>query len=172
MPVPGLTLERFDPARHRALLVPLTELLHQAYRPLANAGFRYSASHQGPEVTRKRLSRGEGWLAWMEGALVGTVSLDPGTPDNPCEYYRRPGVYHFGQYAVRSDLQRRGIGRALLEHLEARTLALGGTELALDTAEGASVLIQTYGRHGYAPVGQVQWQSTNYRSVVMAKRLA
>ena len=47
----------------------------------------------------------------------------------------------------------------------------GAAELALDTAEPARHLIDWYTRLGYRFIEYAQWDVTNYRSVVMSKRL-
>ncbi len=149
----------------------LTELLHQAYGQLARAGFRYLATHQDEAMTRQRLESGHPFVAVLDGLVVGTVTLYPPQPDSPCELYRQSGVYCFGQFGVRPDLQRGGIGRRLVDHLEAAARGLGATQLALDTAEGATHLVQWYERLGFQFAQYVQWDVTNYRSVVMSKPL-
>jgi GNAT superfamily N-acetyltransferase len=68
-------------------------------------------------------------------------------------------------------LQRGGIGGRLVAHLEAKARELGSTCLALDTAEGATHLVQWYERLGFRFVQHAQWDVTNYRSVVMSKSL-
>ena len=55
--------------------------------------------------------------------------------------------------------------------IEQRALQQGATELALDTAEGATHLIRWYERLGFRFIQHVSWDETNYRSVVMSKRL-
>jgi GNAT superfamily N-acetyltransferase len=149
----------------------LTVLLHLAYGQLAQAGFRYLATHQDEATTRQRLESGHPFVALLGGQIVGTVTLYSSQPDSPCELYRRPGVFCFGQFGVRPDLQRGGIGRALVAHLERKARELGAIELALDTAEGATQLVQWYERLGFCFVQHVQWDVTNYRSVVMSKAL-
>ena len=149
----------------------ITELLHRAYAPLAQAGLRYLATHQSAEVTRERLTSGHPLVALREGTIVGTATLYPPDAASPCELYRQPGVYCFGQFAVSPELQRGGIGRQLIEHLEAVARQQGATELALDTAEGAVHLVEWYRRLGFRPVQYVDWEVTNYRSVVMSKTL-
>ncbi|WP_312116724.1 hypothetical protein [Brevibacillus reuszeri] len=42
---------------------------------------------------------------------------------------------------------------------------------SLDTAEGAHHLIRYYSARGYRHVDYVQWNETNYRSVLMSKKL-
>jgi len=171
MDITKLQIKLFREEEHLHLVPELTELLHEAYKPLADKGFRYTATYQPPEKTLERLSRGESYLAFWGEELVGTISLYPPTPNIRCEYYRKDGVYHFGQYAVKPTFQKRGIGNALLQFIEKRTKTLGGEELSLDTAEGAAELIAIYQRQGYRIVANTQWSSTNYLSVVMAKEI-
>ena len=150
----------------------LTDLLHRAYGQLAQAGFRYLATHQDEATTRQRLAAGHPLVAVLDGEVVGTVTLYPPQPDSPCELYRQSGVFSFGQFGVRPDLQRGGIGRRMVERLEAAARELGAARLALDTAEGATHLVEWYQRLGFHFVQYVQWDVTNYRSVVMSKPLS
>ena len=76
---------------------------------------------------------------------------------------------HFGQFAVEPALQRSGIGTRLVGYVEAAARTAGCTALALDTAEGATHLVRWYERLGFRAVGHVNWNVTNYRSVVMCK---
>lgn len=158
--------------RSRVDEVPaLTSLLHRAYAPLAARGLRYVASHQTETTTRDRISRGECWVADLDGAAVGTVTWYRTTPDSDCGHYRRTDVAHFGQYAVEPHLQGRGIGAALLGQVERRAAEEGFAHLACDTAEPATDLIALYERRGFRRVGTVRWESVNYRSVVLSKPL-
>jgi len=152
----------------------LTELLHRAYGPLAEMGFNYFATHQTAEQTRKRIDGGHCAVAERGGRLVATVTwYDVARhKDTNCPpLYRRPGVAHFGQFAVEPALQRSGIGTRLVGHVEAAARSAGCTTLALDTAEGATHLVRWYERLGFRTVGHVHWNITNYRSVVMCKEL-
>lgn len=166
-----LKIERFDVTQHSLWVAPLTELLHEAYAGLVLKGFQYVASHQLPERTLERLTRGEAFLAFWDGNLAGAISLDIPKQDSPCEYYRRAGLVHFGQFAVKPAYQGHGIARRLLQHMEQRAKELGASQIVMDTAEGALELIAMYERHGYRVVAETQWTSTNYRSVVMAKNI-
>jgi GNAT superfamily N-acetyltransferase len=150
----------------------LTRLLNRAYKVLAEMGFRYVATWQGPDITRERVQKGECWLAiGDEGAIVGTIGLYPPAPDDLAAHYRQPGVFSFGQFAIEPALQRTGLGSRMLDHVEKRARELGAQELALDTSEGAHHLIRYYEKRGYEFVEWVQWKETNYRSVIMSKRL-
>jgi GNAT superfamily N-acetyltransferase len=167
----NLKITLFKEKVHASLVPELTEMLHLAYKPLAERGFRYSATHQPPETTLKRLKYFESYLAHWDGQLVGTIALMKWNPDSPCEYYRKEGVYHFGQFAVKPGFQGRGIANQLLWVIEERVRKLSGKELALDTAEGAGELIEMYRRHGFKAVSTTKWASTNYQSIIMTKEL-
>ena len=149
----------------------ITALLHAAYAELAAQGFRYVASHQDDDVTRRRMDRGTALLVEREGRLLATVTLYPPRPDAFVPWYRNPGVFYFGQFGVLPSEQGGGIGRRLMNELEARALAAGAAELALDTAEGAERLVAVYERRGYTIVDRVDWPSTNYVSVILSKSL-
>ena len=154
-------------------LVVLTALLHRAYRPLAERGLRYLATHQDVEMTRRRCAAGDCFLAEQSGRLVGTITLAYFNPAKPkgTAWYDRAGVAHFMQFAVEPELQRQGIGSLLIEAVEQRAAARGMAEIALDTAEPAGDLIAFYTRRGYRFIDHVQWSVTNYRSVIMSKRI-
>jgi GNAT superfamily N-acetyltransferase len=149
----------------------ITALLHAAYGSLAITGFRYLASHQDDGMTLHRLRSGIPFVAESGGAIIGTVTLYRPSPTSLCEWYRQPAVYHFGQFAVRPDLQRQGIGSRIYEHVEVFARSLGIAELALDTAEGALHLRRWYERLGFRFVQFVSWNETNYRSVILSKTL-
>ena len=160
------------PLRGDDAIPPITRLLHDAYAPLAAMGLRYTATHHNDDVTRSRLGRGLSWVAELDGEIVGTVTLYPDTTDSSgCAWYQTPGVFSFGQSAVRPDLQGKGFGGELIALLEKEASARGATELALDTAEGALHLIRRYEKLGFRFIGFMDWSSTNYRSVVLSKDL-
>ncbi|NUP06788.1 MAG: GNAT family N-acetyltransferase [Polyangiaceae bacterium] len=152
----------------------LTTLLHRAYAPLAAAGLRFGATQQTEDETKQRALGGECYVAELDGVIVGTITLrSPG----PCaihdrvKLYADPGVYAFEQLGIEPVHKGRGIGKALMDHVEGRAKALGGARIACDTSERATQLVEMYVRRGYEIVDTVQWDETNYRSVVLAKRL-
>jgi len=159
--------------RHRKEddIAPITGMLHAAYAPLAAMGLRYTATHQDDKVTLSRLERGIAFVAELDGVIVATVTLYAPEPDSSCEWYRRPEVYSFGQFGVRPDLQRGGVGLRLLHLMEQQAREHGARELALDTAEGAHHLRDWYARCGYREVERVSWGNTNYTSVILSKTL-
>jgi GNAT superfamily N-acetyltransferase len=152
-------------------MAALTDLLHRAYAPLAAAGLRFLATHQDEKTTAERCAEGECWVAELDGRVAGTIVWRAGKPGK-CAWYGRPGVAVFGQFAVEPSLQKAGLGARLLDHVERRVRDAGFSELACDTAEGATDLIAYYTRRGFEPVDSVCWDVTNYRSVILSKPLA
>ena len=152
-------------------LESLTSLLHRAYRPLLEMGLNYKATRQDVATTKRRVEEGICFVAELEGRIVGTVTLSFEPTDWINDYYRKAGVWRFGQFAVEPDLQGKGIGRRLLSHIERHASDAGAVELALDTAVPAVHLIEYYERHGYRTVDSCQWPGHTYESVVMSKRL-
>ena len=149
----------------------ITELLHRSYAQLAEMGLRYMATHQDDRVTIKRLTDGKSFLAEGGGRIVGTVTCYDSDLTSGSPYLDRVGVGHIGQFGVLPDYQRRGIGRRLFDRAEYYARQIDLDEVALDTAETATHLIEWYKRLGYRFIEYVSWDVTNYRSVVLGKRL-
>jgi len=149
----------------------ITEILHQAYAQLADLGFRYHASWQCDNVTLKRLSKGISFVALNTQKIVGSISLYTPPDVSGCTWYDRGDVAYFGQFGVDPAFQKTGIGSLLLAAVEQEARTVGVPNLALDTAEGATHLIELYGRLGYSFVGYADWDVTNYRSVICNKEL-
>jgi GNAT superfamily N-acetyltransferase len=149
----------------------LTDLLHRAYAELAEMGFRYTATYQSVDVTRDRCMSGTGLVAQRGGRVVGTVTYYGPRRAGGAEWYDRPDVASFGQFAVEPDLRGLGIGSLLMDAVEAMAVKDRAAEIACDTAEGASHLIALYERRGYRLVGTVDWRDTNYLSVILSKSL-
>ena len=117
------------------------------------------------------LSSGIALVAELDSQVVGTATLYLPPAQTGCAWYDRKDVARFGQFGVEPDIQGNGIGSLLLEELESTTVAEGVPNLALDTAEGAERLIRMYERRGYRVVCHADWDITNYRSVIMNKKL-
>ena len=152
-------------------LEELTDLLHRAYRVLADMGLRFLATHQDVATTKRRVSAGHCFVAELDGKVIGTICYYEPSRKSGCDYYKKKGVAHVGQLAVEPKQQRLRIATRLMLHAENFARERGMHELALDTAEPAIHLIEWYARMGYRVVGHQQWEVTNYRSVIMSKVL-
>ncbi len=153
-------------------LEDLTALLHRAYKALADMGLRYLATHQSVDVTRHRVNRGTCFVAVYEKRIAGTITCYDSDHTRGSPWMDKPGVGHLGQMAVEPELQGRGLGTRLMQHAEAHARKVGVEALALDTAEQAEHLISWYRRLGYSFIEYANWDVTNYRSVVLGKRLS
>jgi predicted N-acetyltransferase YhbS len=152
-------------------LEELTILLNRSYKKLADKGFRFLASHQDVDMTRKRLEKNMGFVVKKEGKIIATICYHPPGTTKGHHYYERPGVASFGQFAVAPELQNSGIGSCLMDFVERKAIEDGAEEMVLDTAEGASDLFNFYSKRGYRIVEYAQWDVTNYRSVILSKKL-
>lgn len=157
----------------------LTALLHASYASLAAQGWNFTAVDQSVDVTRDRLAGAQGFVAELDGRLVGTVAVRGPKPagetyiaDAPPALYTTPGTAILSQLGVHPDCRGQGVGERLIAAAEAWALAQGFTQIALDTAEPAIALRRRYERRGYVTVGAVQWQGKTYASVLMVKALA
>jgi GNAT superfamily N-acetyltransferase len=148
----------------------LTDLLHRAYKPLADMGLHFVATHQSENTTRGRIRHGC-FVAELDGQVIGTIAYHPPGTNYGCIWYDRNDIAYFGQFAVEPALQRTGIGSQLIKHVEDFARLDGATELGFDTSEHATHLIEYYRKRGYRFVQHVTWDEVNYRSAVMSKRL-
>jgi GNAT superfamily N-acetyltransferase len=149
----------------------LTELLHRSYKALADMGLNYVATYQDISITRKRTSQGVAFVAELKGALVGTIVYTRPENTHIPRQNPIPQAGKLNQLAVEPGLQGLGIGKRLFIHAEEYARAHGASALALDTAESAAHLVSWYERMGYKFVEYIQWDITNYRSVVLVKYL-
>jgi GNAT superfamily N-acetyltransferase len=151
----------------------ITELLHRAYKPLADLGMRYLASYQDDGETLNRIMSGRCFLALDSTKIVGTITYY--TPDiNKIHWppiYQESGVAHFGQFAIDPSYQKNGIGTMMMNHVEYFAVSEGNRVMCFDTSENAHPLIDYYTKRGYHFAVYHQWEVTNYRSVIMQKSL-
>jgi len=149
----------------------LTGLLHRAYRTLADQGLRYLATHQDVATTLRRVGQGTAFIAKRRGDLIGTITYRK--PENTPipKLTPIPLAGSLGQLAVEPQYQGMGLGRRLFVYAEQFARTQGVNALVLDTAESATQLISWYERMGYEFVEYVQWEVTDYRSVVLVKFL-
>jgi GNAT superfamily N-acetyltransferase len=149
----------------------VTSLLNLAYKPLAENGFQYLASTQDNTITLQRIQDGQCYVAMLEEQLIGTLTYyDPSTCKG-CNWYDNEFVASFGQFAVHPRHQGKGIGSEMIVTIERIAKMDGARELAVDTAEGVSVLIDFYKKRGYRFIEYADWDVTNYRSVILSKRI-
>ena len=79
-----------------------------------------------------------------DGALLGSVWLEPKTPD----------VWYLGMFTIRPEVQSRQLGRALLHEAEAFAAARGARRMRMTVITVREELIAWYERRGYARTGE------------------
>lgn len=151
-------------------IAEITRLLHRAYAKQVAMGLRPLAGRQDESVTRRRVGSGECYVA-VDGSqrIVGVIILNEQEPDEGPQWFTRPGVASFSQLAVDPDTQGAGLGRRLLETVEARAAELGNVELALSMAEPDTDLRDFYLKRGFRVIQTWKWPYTNYLSLIMSK---
>jgi GNAT superfamily N-acetyltransferase len=82
----------------------------------------------------------------MNGALLGTVWLDPG----------KNGVWGLGLLTVRPDLQNRQLGRTLLTAAEDFAKERGAHRIRMTVVNVRKTLIAWYERRGYTLTGETK----------------
>ena len=150
----------------------LTLVLNRAYKQLADMGLKYVATHQDSSITFERIEHAHCLVAMQGEKIVGTISFYPPGNKMVCNWYKKDGVGVIGQFGVLPELQGSGLGKRLLDEVELyASKQKEVTEVALDTAEKADHLIAMYANRGYEFVEHVDWEQTNYRSVIMSKTI-
>lgn len=159
------------PLQDHDSLEDLTTLINRAYQRLAKLGLKYVATWQGVDITTRRANEGDCFLAVSGEAILGTIVYHDQALTQGCEWYDRPDVCSFHQFAVEPKFQNYGLGSALMDKVEQSGRDSGAAEIALDTAEQAAHLIEYYKKRGYRHVGFADWKETNYRSVILSLSL-
>ena len=149
----------------------LTELLNDSYKSLADMGFNFTASFQDVDGTSERINRGKCFVAIDINKLVGTVCFYSKEKKGKATWYEKNNVAYYGQLAVLPKYQKKGIGSRLIELVENEAIINEAEEIAIDTAEGATYLINFYKKRNYRFVEFANWPTTNYRSVILSKKI-
>ena len=151
----------------------LTQLLHKSYKVLADMGLNYVAATQDHSITLNRARHAyKCYIGMYKNKIVSTISLYSPEPSDKSSWYNKDFVAKIGQFAVEPELQKYGIGSKMMDIVEEEARRIKNVrELALDTAETAHHLIDFYKKREYRYVETIQWDVTNYKSVVLSKAL-
>ncbi|HMQ79679.1 MAG TPA: GNAT family N-acetyltransferase [Ignavibacteria bacterium] len=163
------TIRLFDESRDS--VEELTDLLHRAYKRLADMGLNFIATFQSVEYTRNYLKKGECYILESEGKLMGTVFYYTSMWDDAPEIYKDPDSVLIGKFAVEPELQKLGLGSMLMDFVESLASERKKKRVVLDTSEKALHLIDYYNKRGYEYRHHWQWPDVNYKSVVLSKEL-
>ena len=151
----------------------LTHLLNKSYKVLADMGLNYVAACQNCDITSKRARDAyKSYIGIHKNKIVSTISLYSPKSSDKGSWYSRDFVAKIGQFAVEPELQKYGIGNKMMDFIENEARNMKNIkEIALDTAETAYHLINFYKKRNYRYIETIQWDETNYKSVVLSKIL-
>lgn len=149
----------------------LTQFLHRSYKELADMGLRFLATHQDVSVTMNRISKGQCYIIEDIGKIIATICYYNVDRTKGANWYDKDKVASLTQFAVDPFYRKKGLGNILMDIVENRARDEGAEEIALDTSEHAHHLIEYYKRRGYRFIEYQQWNVTNYRSVILSKKL-
>lgn len=164
----NLQIRRLQPGDS---LDDLTGLVHRAFAPLGRLGLRCTGVDQTVDTTRRRVQRGDCFVALCGERLVGTVTLEAPDRGSDCPWYRRTDVASLHQLAVDPCRQGCGCGQALVRQAEQWARERGHAELALETPAAAQALRGFYAEQGFRIVGHWHKADKAYESVVLSKTL-
>lgn len=162
-----IQIEMFDEKIHS--IEEITELLHESYKVHLENGLQFWATTQTEEYTLQRFKKGIGIIVKNPNGIIGTITYYDSCDDNDCDWYKNAHICRFGQFAVKPNLQKQGIGKLLINEVQKIAKTKHKNELSLDTSEKALSLINYYQKNGFRHIGYMQWHGVNYRSVIMSK---
>ncbi len=153
-PLTGLVIEALGPTQAESAIRIFAEILRACVATGASVSFldplpieqaRAFWNRRAAEVARgTRVLIG----AWLDGALVGTVTLDLDLPQN------QPHRVELQKMLVHPDARRRGVGRALIVAAEEATLKAGRRLVTFDSdADGLGPPL--YRAAGYREAGTI-----------------
>lgn len=163
------TIRLFDESKDS--VEELTNLLHRAYKRLADMGLNFIATFQSAEYTRNYLKKGECYILEANSKLTGTVFYYTTMWDDAPEIYKQKESVLIGKFAVEPALQMHGLGSKLMDFVESLAIKRNKKRVVLDTSEKALHLIDYYNNRGYKYIHHWQWPDVNYKSVILSKEL-
>lgn len=163
------SIRLFDESRDS--VEELTELLHRAYKRLADMGLNFIATFQSVEYTRNYFKKGECYILESNNKLLGTVFYYTSMWDDAPEIFKMSDSVLIGKFAVEPELQNNGLGSKLMDFVEEHAIKNNKKRVVLDTSEKALHLIDYYNKRGYNYVHHWQWPDVNYKSVILSKDL-
>lgn len=175
-PLAGAAVERLDAAGAASAELALARILTACVEAGAAVSFLPPLARDTALGFWRRgsggVARGEKILlaAWLDGVMVGTVTLDLATQPN------QPHRADLAKMIVHPQARRRGIGRMLLARAEAEAAGAGRSLLVLDTRGGDSGE-SLYRNAGWIACGRIPDYALNadgtyHDTVLFYKRVA
>lgn len=139
----------------------LTGVYHSAYQENRQLGFPAKAGSITPETVEEWIEANEVYVAKIEDEIVGGVRLTK----------TDPGRIKLSRLAVHDDWKDRGIGSALLGHVEEKVKNQGNVTIWLTTPEDHPYLPEFYRSRGYEKSGKYPLENRDYDEIILEKRV-
>jgi GNAT superfamily N-acetyltransferase len=159
-PARGVAVQALDASAAEHAERPLADILIACVAAGASVSFLPPLNAEAAQGFWRRslgdmaLGKKAIWVAWADGVLVGTVTLDLATPPN------QPHRAEVAKLLVHPAARRRGVGQALMAALEAEAAQRGRSLLTLDTrAVDAGEAL--YRRLGWQEAGRIPGYALN-----------
>ncbi len=156
---------------HNDSIEELTIIINKAYSIYSMDDIQFMGINQDYNTTKKRTRNALCFVASFDNKLIGTITFKPTYTCKGSSWFNRPFVSKFNQLAVLPEYQTKGVGGKLIKLTETIAKKTFAKELALDTSEKATELIDYYNRRGYRFIEIIKWEKRNYQSVVLSKKL-
>lgn len=153
-PARGVAVHMLDASAAEHAEKPLAEILIACVAAGASVSFLPPLSAEAAQgfwrggLADIALARKCIWVAWVDGVLVGTVTLDLAMPPN------QPHRAEVAKLLVHPAARRRGVGQALMAALETEAAQRGRRLLTLDTRAGDAGEA-LYRRLGWQEAGRI-----------------
>jgi ribosomal protein S18 acetylase RimI-like enzyme len=103
----------------------------------------------------RRDAEAELWVAELDGAVVGTVTI--ALEGSPWREIGEPGEGEFRMLAVAPSAQRRGVGEALMRLVVSRFRDLGAHAIVLSSLAEMTAAHRVYERQGFRRLPERDW---------------
>lgn len=149
----------------------LTKLINNAYKANAEKGMNFGGATQDSKKIWRRIRKGICIIVLHKKRIIATVTLKPTHKTKGSNWYKKSYVAKRNLLAVDPEYQKKGIASHLIKLTEIIAKNIGAEEIAIDTAENNTTLFAYYNKNNYRFIEYIDWESTNYRSVIYSKSL-
>lgn len=139
----------------------LVDVYRSAYRENRELGFPAKAETATLEEVQGWLDGGRLYVAEIDEEAIGAVRIEETAPER----------LKISRLGVHDDWKGRGIGSAMLDHVEQLAGAEGYETVWLTTPEDHPYLPTLYRDRGYTKTGDYPLDYREYDEIVMEKRL-
>jgi tRNA threonylcarbamoyladenosine biosynthesis protein TsaE len=139
----------------------ILSLVHRSFARNGALGYKFWGVDEPMETLERDFVRGAVFKGMDADRMVASIRL----------HEKVPGKLYVNRLCVDPEAQTGGIGSEMMRFAEDEARRRGCACVALDTAKPFTELVEWYEHRGYRVVAEAQWETTNYPSVIMEKRV-